>query len=78
MMRDEKLVSAAVKSKQPVERVVWVWGAILESAAEIDDSGRFEFDAAEAACFLHCKSDDIARIMVELANEKMISESSVK
>lgn len=48
MMRDEKLVRAAIQSGQPVERVVWVWGAILESAAEIDEGGRYDvaWDAA--------------------------------
>lgn len=59
MMRDEKLVKVAVKSKQTVERVVWIWGAILESAAEINDGGRYEFDAGEAAYFLRCNEDDI-------------------
>jgi len=59
MMRDEKLVKVAVKSKQTVERVVWVWGAILESAAEINDAGRYELDAGEAAYFLRCDEGDI-------------------
>lgn len=63
MMRDEKLVSAAVKSKQPVERVVWVWGAILESASEINDNGRYEFDAGEAAYFLRCDDADLVCIL---------------
>jgi hypothetical protein len=66
MMRDEKLVSAAVKSKQPVERVVWVWGAVLESASEINDGGRYEFDCGEAAYFLRCSEDDVASIIVVL------------
>lgn len=66
MMRDEKLVRAAVKSKQPVERVVWVWGAILESAAEINDGGRFEFDSGEAAYFLRCDDADLAGILASL------------
>ena len=39
MMRDDKLVRIAIKTKQPIERVLWIWGAILESAAEIDDNG---------------------------------------
>lgn len=63
MMRDEKLVRAAVKSKQPVERVVWVWGAILESASEINDAGRYDFDAEEAAYFLRCDPGDVASIV---------------
>lgn len=63
MMRDEKLVSAAVKAKQPVERVVWVWGALLESASEINDNGRYEFDAGEAAYFLRCDDADLVSIL---------------
>lgn len=63
MMRDEKLVGTAVRSKQPVERVVWVWGAILESAAEINDAGRYEFDAGEAAYFLRCDENELVRII---------------
>ncbi len=63
MMRDEKLVSVAVKSKQSVERVVWVWGAILESSSEVNDGGRYEFDADGAAYFLRADSADIHAIL---------------
>lgn len=66
MMRDEKLVSVAVKSKQPVERVVWVWGALLESASEINENGVFDFDAAEAAYFLRADEADILSILASL------------
>lgn len=66
MMRDEKLVRSAVKAGQPVERVVWVWGAILESAAEINDGGRYEFDAGEVAYFLRCDESDITGIVGSL------------
>lgn len=76
-MRDEKLVSVAVKSKQPVERVVWVYGAILESASEIDDNGRFEFDAAEAAYFLRSDEADILAIENALVSAGRICENVV-
>lgn len=62
MMRDEKLVRVALKSKQPIANVLWIWGAILESAAEIDDAGQFEVDAAEVAYFLRADEADIASI----------------
>lgn len=68
MMRDDKLVRIAVRSKQPVERVVWVWGAILESAAEIDDAGRYELDAPEVAYFLRADEVDIRAIADGLAD----------
>lgn len=63
MMRDEKLVGVAVRSRQTIERVVWIWGAILESAAEIDDAGRYELDTAEAAYFLRADESDICAVV---------------
>ncbi|MBO9589084.1 hypothetical protein [Devosia sp.] len=77
MMRDEKLVSAAVKSRQPVERVVWVWGAILESASEIDDAGRYDFDATEAAYFLRADEADICAVLDALANAGRVADGRV-
>jgi hypothetical protein len=66
MMRDEKLVRAAVRANQPVERVIWVWGAILESAAEINDGGRYDLDASEVAYFLRTSDVDIMGIVTAL------------
>jgi len=77
MMRDDKLVRAALKSGQTVERVVWVWGAILESAAEIDEDGRFDLDPAEAAYFLRADEADIRRILDCLAELGRIRENVV-
>lgn len=77
MMRDEKLVSAAIKSKQPIERVLWVWGAILESAAEIDQNGKFDLDPAEVAYFLRADETDIAAILTALTNAGRIADSVV-
>lgn len=73
MMRDEKLVRVAVRSKQTVERVVWVWGAILESAAEINDAGRYELDTGEAAYFLRCDEDELVRVVGGLEDSGRIS-----
>lgn len=77
MMRDEKLVGAAVKSKQPVERVVWIWGAILESAAEINDNGRFELDAAEVAYFLRADEADICAVLDALGVAGRVADGAV-
>jgi hypothetical protein len=77
MMRDEKLVTAAVRSKQSVERVLWVYGAILESAAEIDDGGRYEFDCGEAAYFLRCDESDVASIVAALETSGRLSAGVV-
>lgn len=77
MMRDEKLVSVAIQSKQSVERVLWVWGAILESAAEINDNGKFSLDTAEAAYFLRADQPDLDAIINSLATMGRISEGRV-
>lgn len=63
LVRDEKLVRAAIRSKQTVERVVWVWGAILESAAEVNDGGRYELDQGEVAYFLRCDETDVVGVV---------------
>lgn len=77
MMRDEKLVAVAVESGQSVERVLWVWGAILESAAEENDNGRFRFNAGEAAYFLRADRGDIDNILVVLEGMGRIGEGRV-
>lgn len=77
MMRDDKLVRAALRSKQTVERVVWVWGVILESAAEIDDEGRYELDHAEVAYFLRSDDADIAAIESALGDLGRVHEGRV-
>lgn len=76
-MRDEKLVSVAIKAKQPVERVLWVWGAILESAAEKDDDGVFQFDSAEAAYFLRADEADICAIVNALGDANRVAADRV-
>ena len=77
MMRDEKLVSVAIKSKQPVERVLWVWGAILESAAEIDDDGKYELDPAEVAYFLRADQADIDAVLAALTDAGRLADGVV-
>lgn len=77
MMRDEKLVRAALKARQPVERVVWVYGVILESAAEIDDAGRYELDHAEVAYFLRADEADIANIEIALGDLGRVHDGHV-
>jgi hypothetical protein len=62
-VRDKKFVSIAIKLNQPVERVAWVWMAVLESCSERNDGGHFEADAGEIARFLVCKPEDIASIL---------------
>lgn len=77
MSRDEKLVSAAIRSKQSVERVVWIWGALLENAAEVNDGGRFDVDPDELAYFLRCEPADIAAILAALELLGRIIDSKI-
>lgn len=67
MVRDDKLVRASLKSKQSIERVVWIYGAVLESAAELDDGGRYEIDVPEIAYFLRCKPAAVEAVLTALA-----------
>jgi hypothetical protein len=77
MMRDDKLVAVAIRSHQSVERVLWVWGAILESAAEVNEDGRYELDAAEAAYFLRADEADINSIIAGLESAGRLSAGAV-
>jgi hypothetical protein len=66
MMRDDKLVRVAIRSGQTIERVVWVYGAVLESAAELDDDGRYDLAADETAYFLRADEADVRAILTTL------------
>lgn len=77
MMRDDKLVRVAIHSKQSVERVCWIWGAILESAAEIDDNGRYDLDAAEVAYFLRADQADVDAVLVALEAAGRVASGAV-
>lgn len=63
LARDGKLVAVALRSGQPIERVVWTWCAILEDAAERMDNGSFRLDLLEAAHFLRCSQADLQTIL---------------
>lgn len=77
MMRDDKLVRVAIRSKQPIERIVWIWGAILESAAEIDDDGKYDIDPAEIAYFLRADQDDVDAAIAGLEDAGRINSGCV-
>jgi hypothetical protein len=77
MMRDDKLVRVAIRSKQTIERVVWIWGAVLESAAEIDEDGRYDVDAAEVAYFLRADEADVDAVLAALADAGRVADNRV-
>jgi hypothetical protein len=77
MMRDDKLVRVAIRYKQTIERVCWVWGAILESAAEIDEDGRYDLDTPEIAYFLRADQSDVDAILGALSDAGRVADSRV-
>jgi hypothetical protein len=77
LSRDEKLVRVAIRSKQTIERVIWIWGAILESAAEINDNGKYDFDVGEASYFLRADEGDVGGIVDALEDLGRIHEGTV-
>lgn len=77
MVRDEKLVAVALRAKQSIERVVWVWSAILESAAEINQGGNYEVEPAELAHFLRCEEKEIDAILGALRHKERITKREI-
>jgi hypothetical protein len=66
MTRDPKFVGIAVRSKQPVAQVIFIWNCILESAAEANAGGTFSIDEDEIAYFLRCERSDVDAIMAAM------------
>lgn len=77
MMRDEKLVRAAVHSKQPIARVVLVWMEMLESAAETDEGGRFSVDWGVVAYHLHCEEGDLIATADALEADGLVRDGAI-
>ena len=77
MMRDPKLVGVAARSHQTIERVAFVWGCILEDAAEREARGVFHLDVDSLGYLLRCDSDEIDRILSEMTGVGMIGDGKV-
>jgi hypothetical protein len=77
LARDEKLVAAALRSKQPIERVVWIWCAILEDASARNDHGLFAIDAEEVSYFLRTAEGEVALILTALEQAGRIDAGRV-
>lgn len=71
--RDVKLVGIAARSKQPIERVSFVWCCILEDAAERQGRGDYKIDTDELAYFLRCDPAEIELIVSEMTAVGMIA-----
>jgi hypothetical protein len=77
MMRDPKLVGIAARLQQPVERVAFVWGCILEDASETQGGGAYTLDIDEIGYFLRCAPDDIAAIHIALHTAELVEDGIV-
>lgn len=77
MTRDDKLMAVAAKSRQPLDRVMFVWIALLESASECEDGGRYAVDAEMVAYTIRCEPSDISAIMRALEVAGRTSEGVV-
>lgn len=76
-MRDPKFVTASVTLGVTVERVTFVWCALLESAADCNDGGRFDTHPGELARFLQCNEAGIEAILVELQRIGIIDGKTI-
>jgi hypothetical protein len=77
MTRDDKLMTVAAKSRQPLDRVMFVWIAILESASECEDGGRYAVDPEMVAYTIRCEPADVTKIMLAMEVEGRVSEGVV-
>ena len=77
LSRDEKLLRVAERSLQPIDRVVWVWIAVLESAAELDRDGVFDVDAGELAYFLNVEQDHIEAILSAIGDDGLTKHGTI-
>lgn len=75
LCRDEKLVRVALKTEQSIERIVWVYSALLESAAELNQNGRYDVDLFELAYFLRVDPDKIQAIMDALEESNRVKDN---
>ena len=78
LCRDDKLVRVADRSGVALERVYFVWLAILESAAEIDSDGTYDVFGPEIAYRLNADGREIEDVIYELSAEGMVSSGYVK
>ena len=63
---DPKFGGIARRGKTTKERVVFVWCCLLESAAEVNDGGRFGIDADSIADLLSCDTADVEAIIAQM------------
>ena len=61
---EPKLRKAALRTKEPLSRVTWVWLQVQRSAQELDSGGGFEVDRAELALLDRVDEETIDRVLL--------------
>jgi hypothetical protein len=77
MMRDVKIVGVAARTRQPVERVGFIWAIILEDAAERQAGGAYQLDGDELAYFLRIDPAEVEVILSEMEGTGLITDGHV-
>jgi len=77
MMRDGKIVGIAVRTRQTVERVGFIWACILEDAAERNDGGAYQLDRDGIAFFLRADPDEVSLILSEMEGAGLVAKGKV-
>lgn len=76
MMADPKFGAIARRSKASRAEVLFVWGCILENAAE-NESSSYEWDADLCADLLNCDTDHAQRIHDEMQRSGLLEDGRV-
>ncbi|MCC0808569.1 hypothetical protein FPV16_20560 [Methylobacterium sp. W2] len=74
---DPKFGGVARRSKASRERVVFVWCCLLESAAEVNEGGRFAIDADSIADVLSCETAEVQAILDQMEASGLLADSRV-
>lgn len=77
MMRDGKIVGIAVRTRQTVERVGFIWACILEDSAERNDGGAYQLDRDGIAFFLRADPDEVSLILSEMEGAGLVAKGKV-
>lgn len=72
---DPKFGGGARRAKATRERVVFVWCCLLESAAEVNEGGRFSIDAGRIANVLSCDTAAVQAILDQMEAAGLVAGS---
>ncbi|MET0531381.1 MAG: hypothetical protein ABW003_24120 [Microvirga sp.] len=74
---DPKFGGVARRAKATRERVVFVWCCLLESAAEVNEGGRFSIDADSIADVLSCDTAEVQTILDQMEATGLVAGSTI-